>query len=82
MLTDDEVKANIAENVTRLLHDRGWSQSELSRRTGISQVAISLICSGQRLCGSGVLCRIAEAFDVSLDRLVNAPARKILAVAS
>lgn len=82
MITDEQVQTNIAENLSRLLADRKWSQSELHRRAGVSQVAISLILSGQRMPGAGVLARLAEAFDVSIDRLVGRPPEKSLAVAS
>ncbi len=82
MPTDDEVRVNVAENVKRLLEDRGWSQSELARRTGNTQAAISQICAARQVCGSGVLARIAEAFDVSMDRLASPPPQKSLSVAS
>jgi transcriptional regulator with XRE-family HTH domain len=78
MPTDEEVAKNIGENVSRLIDERGLSQSELARMTGQTQAAISLICAGKRLPGSGVLARIAEAFDVSMDRLAAAvPSRNL-----
>lgn len=73
MLSDDEVKVNLAANLTRLLHDRDWSQSELARRTTDPIMTISRICRGQNAPTAGVLTRIAEALDVSIDRLVSPP---------
>jgi transcriptional regulator with XRE-family HTH domain len=73
MLTDDDVKANLSENLARLLADRGWSQSELARRTTDHVMTISRICRGQNAPTAGVLARIAEALDVSIDRLVSQP---------
>lgn len=73
MLTDDQVKANIAANVTRLLAKEGWSKSELARRTGDTAMAISRICRAEHVAGSGILARIAEAFDVNVDRLILDP---------
>lgn len=78
MLTDDEVKANVAANVTRLLVKNGWSQRELARRTSDTTMAISRVCRAEHVAGSGILVRIAEAFDVSVDRLVLAPPREIM----
>ena len=81
MLTDPEILQNISANVRRLLTDRDWSQVELARKTGETQVAISYLVHGAHMPGTGVLARVAEAFDVSLDRLVGPPPKKIPAVA-
>jgi transcriptional regulator with XRE-family HTH domain len=79
MITDDEVRANIAANINRLLEDRGWSRAELARKTGDNQVTINLICNGRHVPRSGLLARIAEAFDVSMDRLAAEVPEKISA---
>jgi transcriptional regulator with XRE-family HTH domain len=73
VIEDDDVKQNVAENIRRLLLDRGWSQSELSRRTGEPVMTISAICNAKHVPGVGIVARIAEAFDVSVDRLVGTP---------
>ena len=73
MLTDDEARANIAANVARLLADRNWSQTELARRAMESHANINRVLHARQLPGSGILARIAEAFDVSTDRLLSAP---------
>ena len=81
MLTDDEVRENLSANLSRLLADRRMSQSELARRTGVTQANISLICLGKHVSGVGVLSRIAEALDTSIDLLIATP-KKTLSQAS
>ena len=80
MLTDEEVKGNVGENVRRLLDARGWSQADLALAAGETQMMISRICRSQHMPFAGTLARIAEALDVSVDRLVGpapeAPAKK------
>jgi len=77
MLSDHDVTQNTAENLRRLLADRGWSQLELCRRTGEQSGTISRISNGKQLASGAILARIAEALDVSVDRLVQAPPEKI-----
>ncbi len=73
MVTDAEAISNIAANVVRILNDRNWSQRELARRTNETPMAISRICRGRYLPNAAIVARIAEAFDVSVDRLMNEP---------
>ena len=49
------------------LSDRGWSGSELSRRSGVSQSAISLVLSGNRQPGTEFCDGIARAFKIPVD---------------
>lgn len=76
MVTDEEAKENIAANVLRLLSARGWSQKKLSVETGETEMTVSRICRGQSVSGIGVIARIAEALDVTIDRLIDQPPRK------
>ncbi len=71
MQTDQQVRDNIAANVRRLLSARGWSQFDLARNTGEKQQTINRICNAKNIPSAAILSRIAEAFDVSLDRLVS-----------
>jgi len=80
--TDDIIRANIKANLRRILADRGWSQLELSRRTGEKQSTINTICNGRHCPQFGVMSRIAEALDVSLDRLAASPSDEALSKAS
>lgn len=77
MLTDDEIKFNIATNVRRLLESRGWSQKQLADASGETQMIISRICRGLHIPHAGTVVRLAEAFDVSVDRLVMTAPEKI-----
>lgn len=72
VLTDNEIRENLAANMRRLISDRRLSQMELSRRTGETQPTISNILRGKHLPSAGIVFRLAEAFDVSVDRLLSA----------
>jgi transcriptional regulator with XRE-family HTH domain len=67
--TDEQFRKHVAANVLRLLDDRGWSMRELGRRTGEAPTTISAVCAGKYETGGATLKRIAEALDVSMDRL-------------
>jgi len=77
VIDDQRTKRNIASNVARLLEDRGWTQTQLADATGENQPRISQIVHGVHMPGAGLLARIAEAFDVSIDRLVADPPEPI-----
>lgn len=78
MISDEDAVRNIARNLQRLLEDRGWSQSHLGRLTGESPTTITRIVRGLNKSGPGILARIAEALDVSIDRLVGPPPKKLV----
>jgi len=69
MIQDEDVLRNISENVRLLLGDRGWSQTELAKRTGDPLMTISSVVRGKHMPGAGILARIAEAFHASMERL-------------
>ena len=77
MVSDDQTKNNIAENLRRILESRGLEQKFLADATGENQMTISRIVRGKNVPGAGVLARIAEALDVSIDRLVQAPPESV-----
>lgn len=81
MLTDEQVKVNVAANLRRLLADRGLSQRQLAVLTGDNEMTISNACRGVHVPGAGIITRIAEALDVSTDRLTG-PVPKISRQAS
>ncbi len=78
MYSDNDVVQNIANNIRRLLQDRNLSQTELARLTGESDMNISRVTRGESVVGIGIATRIAEVFDVSIDRLVSPPPEKTL----
>lgn len=73
MISDQEAADNLAANILRLLQQRDWSQTDLARLTGESENNISRIARGLNVAKIGLLARIAEAFDVSSDRLLMPP---------
>jgi len=73
MLSNDEAAKNLAANVQRLLGRRQWTQADLARRTGDNENTISRVVRGKNAVSVGILARIAEAFDVSSDRLLMPP---------
>lgn len=77
MISDDDVRHNVAVNLQSLLDDRDWSQSELARRSGVWQTNISRVIREECIPTVAVLARLAEALHVSMDRLVAAPPEKI-----
>jgi transcriptional regulator with XRE-family HTH domain len=79
VISDAEAKQNLAENVRRLLESRGMTQSQLAEAAHETQATISRIVNGLQLAGGGILIRLAEAFDVSVDRLLMTPPQENLA---
>jgi transcriptional regulator with XRE-family HTH domain len=77
VISDDEVKKNIAANIAQTLHLMGKTQGWLANQVGVTPAAISLIVSGDRMPGAGVLRRIAEALNVRMDRLIDTAVEKI-----
>ena len=76
VISDDQAKKNIAANIRRLLAARGWTQTDLSEAAHENKMTISNVCTGKHVPGAGLLARIAEALDVSIDRLVDSPPEK------
>lgn len=73
MLTDEDAKRNLAGNLQRLMENRGINQSDLARLTGEPVMTISRAFRGENMPRASVLARIAEAMDVSIDRLLGKP---------
>jgi transcriptional regulator with XRE-family HTH domain len=71
VLTDEEAKMYIAENVRRLLLLRGMNQSDLARKIGESEMRISLMVRGIKLPSAAFLARVAEALAVKIDELLS-----------
>lgn len=77
MISDDDAKRYLSANLRRLLALRGWTQTELVHRTGETHATISRTVNGQNMPSATVLARIAEALDVSSDRLLAPPPEEI-----
>jgi transcriptional regulator with XRE-family HTH domain len=64
------------ENVRRARHERGWTQEDLSAKTGLAVVQISRIERGKREIRLTTLIRLLDAFDVPPDALLQGIARR------
>lgn len=69
MMERDEALKVVSRNVNQLLADRGWTLSELARRSKNTVMIISRITRMENMPAGDVLQRIAEAFEVTIDYL-------------
>ena len=73
-----QVTAAVARAVRALRQSRGWSLDELSGRSGVSKGMVVQIEGGRTNPSIGTLCRLADAFGVTVARLVEpGPARRV-----
>lgn len=68
-VSDDEALRNIARNVVRLRGQR--SQYWLAKAVGTYPANIARIELGENMPGAGLLSRLAEALEVSIDDLIR-----------
>lgn len=73
MESDRTIGLNVAANLRRILAARGMSQSALARQIDAKQSTINTICIGRSCPQVGILARIAEVLDVSIDALAATP---------
>lgn len=59
------------KRVAKLREERGWKQTKLAEKAGISVTYLSEVENGKRSMGSDVLLRVADALGVSLDYIVK-----------
>ena len=71
----DDAIQQFGENVRRARHERGWTQEDLSARTGLAAVQISRIERGTREIRLTTLIRLLDAFDVPPEVLLRGIAR-------
>lgn len=67
----DEVAGAIARNARELRSDRQWSLDQLATRSGISKGMLVQIEQARTNPSIGTLCRLADAFGVTLAQLVE-----------
>lgn len=67
----DDAIQKFGENVRRARHERGWTQEDLSARTGLAVVQISRIERGKREIRLTTLIRLLDAFDVAPETLLR-----------
>jgi transcriptional regulator with XRE-family HTH domain len=72
----EAVTAAVAEHVRSLRTARGWSLDELSGRSGVSKGMLVQIEGTRTNPSIGTLCRIADAFGVTVARLLEPAAER------
>jgi plasmid maintenance system antidote protein VapI len=63
----DELRTWLSQELDR----RGWSHSELGRRAGVSQAAISSTISGDRKAGADFCVKVAHALGESPEKVLR-----------
>ena len=74
VLTDDEAKRRISQNLRRLRGE--LSLAEVARRAQSYPTTIKEIEDGSRMPGVGLLTRIADVFGVTVDDLLRSTRKK------
>jgi transcriptional regulator with XRE-family HTH domain len=76
----EAVTAAVAQHVRALRQARGWSLDELSGRSGVSKGMVVQIEGARTNPSVGTLSRIAEAFGVSIARLLEPAAERTVRI--
>jgi transcriptional regulator with XRE-family HTH domain len=77
-----EVTAAVAEHVRALRAARGWSLDELAGRSGVSKGMVVQIEGARTNPSVGTLCRLADAFGVTIGRLLEPATERLVHVAA
>lgn len=67
----DDAIQRFGENVRCARQERGWTQEDLSAKTGLAAVQISRIERGKREIRLGTLVRLLNAFELPPDALLR-----------
>jgi transcriptional regulator with XRE-family HTH domain len=67
------------DRLHQLRADRGWSQTELARRAGLTPQAINQLERGKYRPTLETLCKLKHAFGMSLDNLADPICRQVIA---
>ena len=73
-MSDSEAKKRIAVNLRRLRGESSYS--EIARRAGTYPMAIQRIEKGDSMPGVGLLSRIADALNCSVEEFLKVPPEK------
>ncbi len=73
MVSENEVRQNISANLRRLLAARGISLNKLSQMCGINYASLHGYYMGKNTPSAFAVARLAEALDVTVDRLIYPP---------
>jgi transcriptional regulator with XRE-family HTH domain len=77
-----QVTAAVAEHVRALRTARGWSLDELAGRSGVSKGMVVQIEAARTNPSIGTLCRLADAFGVTIGRLLEPATERVVHVAA
>jgi transcriptional regulator with XRE-family HTH domain len=77
-----EVTAAVAEHVRALRTARGWSLDELAGRSGVSKGMVVQIEGARTNPSIGTLCRLADAFGVTMGRLLEPATERVVHVST
>ena len=65
-------KTQLAERINAAMEERGMTQADVARRTGLSTAIVAQICTGRTADpGFTKVVKIAKALDVSLNYLAG-----------
>jgi putative transcriptional regulator len=64
---DSETKVEIKTRISKILYDKGWTEMELSRRTGLAQSYINRVKNSRIVPTVRTAMRICKALDVSVE---------------
>jgi len=70
-------KMNFSEKMTKLRKEKGWSQGDLSKKVGVHIAHLSRLENGKSQPSSELLWKMAQAFGVSADYLLDDDAGEI-----
>lgn len=73
MVSENRLKLNMAENLSRHMQDRGLTQTQLAEMAHVSQSFVSKLLRGKSLCSSLDLKNLADALGIKTDDLVCDP---------
>ena len=71
MMTKEDAREFISHNLLRLMSETEIGQRELSRKSGMDQARISLLCRGLLLPNPADLANLAEALGTTTDGLLK-----------
>lgn len=70
-MKDRDIRECLAVNLKRLMNDRGYNATDLSKRSGVSGRMIGYLLKKERAASIEVLQQIAKAFRVSPSSLID-----------
>jgi transcriptional regulator with XRE-family HTH domain len=76
--TDQDVVANLADNLRRAMRKNHMSQEQLEAESGVPQATISRLLNRKTETTVSTIWRIASALETSVDKLLSPPTEKIL----